>query len=153
MNGEDPFESRLRCQRQRPIPPGWRAEILTVARQAASSRTAHSALDSQPSTSWSFLSTLYHQLSAIFWPHPAAWAGLAAAWVLVLGLNFSVREPARQDVAKQVGPPSPQLRQMLRQQEQMLAELVGPMDRTESLLPKAAVPQPRSQRREEFMNA
>jgi hypothetical protein len=153
MNREDSFENRLQRQRPRAIPPAWRAEILTAARQTASSRPALSSLNSQPSTSRSFRSTLNHPLSTIFWPHPAAWAGLAAIWVLVLSLDLAVREPAPQDVAKQVGPPSPQLRQMLRQQEQLLAELVGPMDRPETLLPKPAATRPRSQRREEFMNA
>jgi hypothetical protein len=147
MNGEDQFERRLQRQAQRLIPPAWREEILNAARQAETSRLLASRAHR------SLLSTIHAQLSTLLWPHPKAWAGLAAVWLLVLGLDFAAREPSRQQAAAQATPPSPQLRQLLQQQEQMLVELVGPFDHPGTNPRKPVLPQPRSQRREEFMNA
>src|SRR5436190_23565916 len=111
MNNEDDFEKRLRRQAQRPVPAAWRQEILDAAREAASPRRSalltHSCL----------LSALQCRLTAWLWPHPTAWACLAAVWFVVLSLNFISREPARPDVARKAAPPSPQMREMLQQQE------------------------------------
>jgi hypothetical protein len=91
-------------------------------------------------------------LSALLWPHPKAWGGLAALWLLVLGLNFASREPARSEVARPAIPPSPQMRALLQQQEQLFAELIGPAEKPVADRPKPVAPQPHSQRREEFLN-
>ena len=104
-----------------------------------------------PRQAW--LSALNHQLSTLLWPHPKAWAGLAAVWVVILAANFAARDPLPVREAMNATPPSPQLREMLKQQEQLLAELVGPIERSEGIRPKPVAPQPRSQRREQFMNA
>jgi hypothetical protein len=144
MNDEDQFEKRLQGQSQRPVPPAWREGILSAAREATSR---------DPSPKGSLLSRLNSMLSTVFWPHPKAWAGLAAIWVLILGLNLATREPSQPEVARQAAPPSPQMREMLQQQEQLFAELVGPIERLETRRPKPVAPQPRSQRREDFVKA
>jgi len=72
--------------------------------------------------------------------------------VLILGLNFAAREPSPAEVARETSPLSPQMREMLQQQEQLFAELVGPSEKPEAR-PKPAAPQPRSQRRDDFVNA
>jgi hypothetical protein len=149
MNGEDQFEKRLRGQPCRPVPPSWREEILRTARAAAPGSPARAGR--QPASS----STVAAWLWGLLWPHPRAWAGLAALWLVVLGFNLATREPGRQEMARRAPRPSPQMRELLRQQEQLLAELVGPIGRAEAARPKPepAAPQPRSQRDDEFMNA
>lgn len=143
MNGPDPFEERLHRQPLRPVPSAWRDEILRAASPCPAPRA--------PRRSW--FSTLASGLSALLWPHPKAWAGLAALWVLVLGLNFAAREPAWSEAVRPPLPPSPQMRELLRQQEQLFAELIGPVEKPVAGRPKPSTPQPHSQRREEFLNA
>ena len=75
----DDFEKRLQSQPLRRIPSEWRAEIL---KNAESSRP--SILD--PRTSF---------LSALLWPNPKAWIGLAAVWVLSFAIQFESRNGAR----------------------------------------------------------
>ena len=137
MNNPDPLESLLRRQPTRPVPPAWRDEILRAARAAAASRPA--PVERPRAAGW---------LAALLWPHPVAWAGLAAIWLVVLGLNLASPEPSRHEMARETAPPSPQMRELLQQQEQLLAELIGPARR-----PEADRPKPRSQRADEALNA
>jgi hypothetical protein len=78
----DELEKKLQRQTPRKIPGEWRAEILNAALAATTSQCA-SRLPHH-----GFLSTLRHQLAALLWPHPKAWAGLAAIWLAVLSMNF-----------------------------------------------------------------
>jgi len=146
MNDSDKFEERLRRQPLQSVPATWRDEILGAAR--AASRPPSVSLT--PSRSW--FSALRSGLSALLWPHPTAWAGLAGLWLLVLGLNFSAREPAQSKAARQTIPASPQMRELLQQQERLFAELLGPVEKPVADRPKPAAPQPHSQRRENFLN-
>ena len=145
MSEDKQFERRLKRQPMRPAPPEWRAEILSAARQAANSRPTNLIARS------SSLCSLRSQLAALLWPYPRAWAALAAVWLLALGLHLANREPSWQSLVHQATRPSPQMREMLLQQELMLAELIGPREQPQR--PKSAVTQPRSQRRDEFLNA
>ena len=146
MKSEDQFEKRLQRQALRPVPPGWREEILSTARNA---KTHALAVSNETSA----CSSLKRMISSLLWPHPKAWAGLVAIWLLILGLNFATREPSGPQVVARAAPPSPQVRELLRQQEQLLAELSGPFEQPEANRPKPALPPPRSQRREQFANA
>jgi hypothetical protein len=145
MNEHEPFEKRLQRQPLRKVPVAWREEILSAAREARTSSRASRV------TSHGLLSTLNNQLSAFLWPHPRAWAGLAAAWVLISALNFAYRDDALPASARRVAPPSLQMREMLREQEQLLAELVGDAPGAERL--RVSPPRPQSFYRNEFMNA
>ncbi len=135
----EPFERRLSRQPFRQIPGGWRDEILAAASEAMAAN--HAARGPHPS----FLSTLNHQLSTVLWPHPAAWAGLAAAWVLIFAVDFSIRDRSPV-VAEKSAPPSPEVLVELRQQQRLLAELIGPRDARDADRSKSSVPQPRSER-------
>ncbi|HUA66545.1 MAG TPA: hypothetical protein VME24_11905 [Alphaproteobacteria bacterium] len=148
MNDElDPFEQRLNCQPLRQVPPEWREEILAGAGRASRvGACGLSTLDARRSTTvWP--SSLVSRLSAALWPHPAAWGGLAAVWVFILAVNFSMRDrtPA---VADTVSSPSPQVIVELRQQQRLLAELLGPRDIRNADRQKMFVPKPRSEHAE-----
>src|SRR5579859_5282434 len=103
MNSTDPFEKRLQEQEFRSLPTGWRATILAAAdRTRAKPKAA-------PVRSASWVSMLGARLTALFWPHPTAWAALVAVWLLILGLNFTTRERSGPMLAQPVVPPSPQM--------------------------------------------
>ena len=141
MNRDEQFEQRLQRQPLREVPPAWREEILNAAN--AASRSRRSTLDARRAPWW----------RELFWPNPTAWAALATVWLLIFGLNFDSREPSPQRMARHVAPPSPQLRELLKQQERLFAELVGPLEKPQAERPKQVGSQPRSSRREEVFNA
>jgi hypothetical protein len=141
MNRDEQFENRLRRQPVKPVPPAWRAEILSAAERATDS--AHASRITHHVPWW----------RELFWPFPQAWAALASAWLLIVGLNVVSHESLPSTIAAQTAPPSPQMRELLKQQERLFAELVGPLDSSVADRPKPAAPQPRSARREEFFKA
>ncbi len=143
MNRDEHFEDRLAQVPQRPVPSAWREEILISARAAAVPRPmsapAHTSLGSA--------------LIALLWPHPRAWAGLATVWVLILVLTLAGRDPAANEVAGRSPPPSPELRELLRQQEKLLTELTGQPDHVRPAPVRPRTTEPRTQRREGSLNA
>lgn len=143
MNGDDQFEKRLQGLPHRPVPPAWRQEVLSSARAAAVPRSSPRAAPT----------SIRAVLSAMLWPHPKAWAALAAAWLLIFALDLAAREPAQPDMARRAPPVSPQLRELLRQQEQLSAELAGPAETLKAAPAKPASAPPRSERSENFMRA
>lgn len=74
----DDFEKQLQRQTFRNVPGEWRSEILQAAR--AAKETSHpSSLTSHFASNW----------REWLWPSPQAWAGLAAAWMVILALNVT----------------------------------------------------------------
>lgn len=140
----DDFESRLQSQPMRPIPPDWRAEILAAARDAQPAPRA-----SRPAPQ-AWLLTINHQLSTFFWPHPKAWAVLAAVWIVILAMNFSMRDPVPRVAEKSV-PPSPEVIVELKKQQLLFAELVGAREPLDADRQKLFSPKPRSERVEILM--
>ena len=143
MNAEDQFEQQLQRQPQRPLPTEWRRELLKSAREASAS--SNSRLET------SLFSKVQTWFSLLLWPNPRAWAGLACLWVIVLFLNLAAREPSRPETVRQMAP-SRELRELLRQQEQLFAELAGAPEKPGANRAKTATPRPRSQRLGESMN-
>ncbi|HEY1717008.1 MAG TPA: hypothetical protein VGH42_01790 [Verrucomicrobiae bacterium] len=138
MNDEmEQFERRLSRQPLRKVPGEWRGEILAAA--TVGTRPASNAVRS------GFLSTLNHQLSTIFWPHPKAWAGLAAVWIFIFAVNFSMRDKSPV-ISEKFSPPSPEVVAELKQQQRMFAELIGPRDIYDADRSKSYAPRPRSER-------
>lgn len=138
MNEEiEQFEGRLSRQPFRPVPAEWREEILAVA--GRESRVEGRA------QKWIQPSSLVSRLSSVLWPHPVAWAGLAAVWIFIFAVDFSTRDHAPV-VAKEFLPPSPQVIVELRQQQRLLAELIGPREVREADRSKSLMPRPRSER-------
>ena len=138
-NNEKQFEQRLSRQPVKEVPPAWRAEILAAA------RAAQPASQMARVVKHSFLSTLNRQLAAILWPHPKAWAGLAAVWVCIIGLNLSTREKGAV-VAEKVAPVAPEMVVELRKQQKLYAELMGVNEPREVERPKDVPGRPRTQR-------
>jgi hypothetical protein len=105
----------------REIPGQWKAQIVAVA---------------QPQPAW---------WREWLWPCPRAWAGLAAAWLVILGMNLAAgKNPSRPGTATLAF--SRQELLELRQQQQMLAKLISPGEAAETEPPRQ-VPAPRSERR------
>ncbi|HUZ06550.1 MAG TPA: hypothetical protein VMV89_03590 [Candidatus Paceibacterota bacterium] len=132
MKPED-FEQKLQRQPLRQVPGEWRAEILAVAEHA-----------SRPKPRASFLSTLNQQLSTLLWPHPKAWAGLAAVWILIFAVDFSTRDKSPV-MAEKVSPPSPEMIAELKKEHLMYAELMG-LNQTREAGPAKFSPRPRTER-------
>jgi|SRR5437867_10738073 len=129
MNADD-FEKRLQRRSMRPVPREWRGEILDAARRAGDHQL--STINPQPTSRW----------RELLWPCPQAWAGLAAAWVLILALNAATRDPVQ--VAKTAkGAPAPELLIALREHRRLLAELIGTPTVFEPT--KTLQPRPRSE--------
>jgi hypothetical protein len=137
MNEEtEQFEQRLRRQSLKKIPGEWRAEILSAAHGVQITRHASPV---------SRLSTLNQKLSTFLWPHPKAWAGLAAVWVGILILNLSQRDQSP-GAAETFSPPTPEVMAELRQQKLLFAELMGSPETPEADRRKNIPPGPRSER-------
>ena len=135
----DPFEQRLKRQPLRQAPADWREEILTMAREAQPLRQTATVQGD------SLFSVLNRRLASLLWPHPVAWGGLAAVWVLIFAAHFSIEDKAPV-MAEKALPPSPEVVAELRQQQRMLAELIGVSDASDADRPKVLVPAPRSER-------
>lgn len=135
----DEFEQKLSRQPLSSMPGEWRAEILAAAREAQASRHSSFVIGH------SWLPTLKQAFSALLWPHPKAWAGLAAVWLGVIVLNCSLRDPSP-GLAAKAPPPSPETVAELRQQQRMLAELIGPAEERVTDRRRELAPKPRSER-------
>lgn len=140
MNEEtEHFERRLSRQPLKTIPGEWRAEILREGRLAAGPKNKWDA-GTASLQKWNWPGSL----AEIFWPHPKAWAGLAAVWILIFAVNFSMRDktPA---VAGKVIPPSPEVLVELQKQKQLFAELIGSNEARVADRQKSFLPRPRSE--------
>lgn len=144
MNSE--FEKRLQRQPLRPIPGEWRTEILHATRNAAAPGRKSSAAPQ------SLFAILNEKISALLWPHPKAWAGLAAVWLVILAMNIYTSDHTPKMV-KNEARPSPELILALREQRRELARLIEPTASSDTDQPKSFHPSPRSERRDEMLAA
>ena len=119
MNGER-FEQELERQALRPVPADWRQEILSVAGEATGQKTRRT----EGVVGWWGGWLGFRRL---------AWGGLAAAWVLIFGLNWAANRPGGAGAVESVF--SPAVVAMAWQQSQQIA---AGLDRAESLEPRAA---------------
>ncbi len=129
----DDFEQRLRQEPLRPVPAEWREEILSAA-QAAAARP--STLDPHSTPWW----------RAMLWPCPQAWAGLAAAWLVILTLSFMMRDEPRMVARPDPVPPPTQVQAELKEQRRLLLELAGLREAGNAVRPASPATKPRSER-------
>ncbi|HNQ72572.1 MAG TPA: hypothetical protein PKN95_03075 [Verrucomicrobiota bacterium] len=95
---------------------------------------------------WRVLSKLWDEL---VWPCWRTWAALAAMWLLVLGVNASLRDPGTTTLANPTRAGGMML--ALPEQERLLAELSEPLRTRAAASPQKPTPaahQPRSDRRD-----
>lgn len=85
----------------------------------------------------------------VIWPWRRVWTGLAAVWILILAANFSAHNPAQAVAAK--SDPTPEMIQAWRQQERLLAELIGPNETRAAAPRRTFLPQPSGERRIEIL--
>jgi hypothetical protein len=135
------FEQKLSRQPLREIPGEWRVDIVVAA---DANRQKIRAVTST--------AIIKLRLREIFWPAPAAWAGLAAIWILIFIVNFSTRDKTP-FVAEKVSPPSPEVIAELRQQKLLFAQLIGSSDARVADRQKSFLPRPRTERRFETLAA
>jgi hypothetical protein len=88
----------------------------------------------------------------LIFPCRRIWAGLATVWILIFMVNFSQHDPSEL-MARKTPPPSPEMILTFRQQEKLLAELIGPDETQVTGRPKAFSPRPSSERRFEILTA
>jgi hypothetical protein len=137
------FERLLEGQPLRQAPAEWRKEILSAADAAQAVRNR------QPLAGRSLLSHFGYQIRSLLWPHPVAWGGLAAVWVFILAAHVSMNDKAP-PMAEKTSPLSPEAVAELKQQTELLAELMGTSDTSAADRQKPFVPKPRSERVEIF---
>lgn len=109
MNSDD-FEHQLQRQPMRALPGDWRDEILRAARQTDPGFQPHGVASN--SVWW----------RELLWPYPQAWAGIAAAWMVIFGLHLAggiEHHPAIQVTAI---PASAEARAILAEQRRLFAE-------------------------------
>jgi hypothetical protein len=111
--------------------------------------SANDARERRPQTAaTTALQTLWREL---IFPCRRIWAGLAAVWILIFIVNFSQRDGSQTMMAKSA--PSPEMILTFRQQEMLLAELIGQNEPQAAEPPKTFSPRPSSERRFEILTA
>ena len=80
----------------------------------------------------------------LVWPSRRIWAGLAAVWIMILAVNFSSRDHSQLVAEKSA--PTAEMVLTWWQQQQLLAELLGPNETHTAAPPKPFSPQPSGER-------
>jgi hypothetical protein len=83
----------------------------------------------------------------LVWPCRRTWTALAAVWVLIFIFNVSQRDKSEL-AARKLPPPSPEAIMAWRQQEKLLAELIGPSAPGDAERRKIFLPKPRTENTE-----
>jgi len=153
---EQKLEARIKAGLNRGESTGafWdQIERSVVGAALATGRTRPSNRVSQPAGWRDVLSAFSEQLQAGWRRSRWAWSGLAAAWVVILVLDFTAREPDTTLVAGQRVPTLSEMRLAWKQKERLMAELAVTIELAPADKPKPASPSPRSDRRNGTLNA
>jgi hypothetical protein len=79
----------------------------------------------------------------LIFPSRRTWAGIAAAWALILVVNFSLRDPGQGGAAKVTAPEMMSFQEQQKLVNELLADRFVPVDFDR---PKNFAPRPRSER-------
>jgi hypothetical protein len=83
----------------------------------------------------------------LIFPCRRTWAALAAVWMALFIFNVSQRDKSEL-AARKLPPPSPEAIMAWRQQEKLLAELIGPSGTSDAERRKIVLPKPRTENAE-----
>ena len=153
MGGARSLSARLNAPSPLPGPlPSLRGsgegEAVGAAKAAREelgiSRSVISSQRSEARTGW--FAGLNAGLAKIFWPHPAAWAGLAAVWLVISILNRSSADTTEM-AARKAPPPAPDLILAMQEQRRTLARLIDTTEPPPVEPPKPTEPRPRGELR------
>jgi hypothetical protein len=78
----------------------------------------------EPQTSFSFSAIVGQLWQDMFWPWRRVWAGVAAAWLVILGMALAAGGTPESRLAR-IPSPDPQVLAVLREQEKSLAQMLG----------------------------
>jgi hypothetical protein len=120
------FERELKRQAPRPVPAEWRREILEAVREATDERRGPERFEVG---GWWRQWLVFRRL---------AWGGLAAAWVLILGLNWAANRPGGEGAVEAVF--SPAVVALAFQQSQQIAAGLEPAETKQGRAPGAERP-------------
>jgi hypothetical protein len=109
------------------------------------SRLSLISLFFQMETAWKPVLRLLWQ--ELIWPCRRTWTALAAVWMALFIFNVSQRDPSEL-AARKLPPPSPEAILAWRQQEKLLAELIGPASPGDAERRKIFLPKPRTENAE-----
>ena len=124
----------------------------SVAGEGASHRIRGGRAPLQPQGCGSVWSALGEQLLAGWQRSRWAWAGLAAVWVVIVGLNFAGREAEGARLAEKQLPQSSEVSFAVKQKRLLMADLAALAEPASTDKARVAPPSPRSDRRKETLN-
>ena len=153
---EQKLEARLKAglnQGQRTATLWERVERAAVAAAPATEGPWSEFRAPPPAGCHAVFAALGEQLQAGWRRSRWAWTGLAMVWVVILGLSFVAREPDVPVVAGKQLPPAGEVRFAVEQKHLLMADLAFTTEPDTADKPKAAPPSPRSDRRNETLNA
>ncbi len=119
---------------------------------AAASRPEQSPSEVRPAGGQSVLAVLAAQLQTGWQRSRWAWAGLGAAWVVIVVLNLAARETDAPLLAGKPPPPAAEVRYAVRQKQLLMADMAALSEPAPANKVKTAPPSPRSDRRTETVN-
>jgi hypothetical protein len=123
-------------ERHRPVESkldAIRSEVVAQCREGRRVAVAKSVLTYFPLLVW----------RELIFPSRRTWAGIAAAWVLILVVNFSLRDPGQGGAAKITTPEMMSFQEQQKLVNELLADSFLPDDVDR---PKTFSPRPRSER-------
>jgi len=151
------FEKELERRPWRNVPREWRAEILgkalssgagfQPARKILAAREDEHGQDARAGRLEACPTTLVWWREML-WPCPQAWAGLAAVWLIILGLRLMAGSEAGAPAQVVSAPASPELRAALDEQRRLFTELLPLPEPPPPVRHQEPAERPRSQRRE-----
>jgi hypothetical protein len=130
----------LRHQAVEPKLDRIRTEVLSAELRPKASLTARTKL-TEPNLTFVIVQTLWREL---IWPCRSVWAGVACAWLLIIGLNMASFDRASQVVSKTEPRSGEELRAFI-EQRQLLAQLTDALPEPANTR-KPDPPGPRSDR-------
>jgi anti-sigma factor RsiW len=131
----------------------WAQIERSVVTAALSIDRAQPALGTPRPAGWhAVLLALGEQLQAGWGRSPRVWSGLAVAWVAILVLNFTAREPVTPLLAGQEVPSVSEMRSAWKQKQVLMAELAVLSEPAPADKVKRVAPGPRSEGHQETLS-